>query len=114
MWDRVGNPNSRVFVHLKTRENILLELIVINFNFKIEILSQESATNILIGFGPKKLELRLKCLLGLDNLEFLFDFKSSFLTTRVLRSHVKFNQRKQKSKTNFNTVITFLVRFFKL
>ena len=112
MWDRVDNPISRVFVQLKTRGNILLEVIIINFNFKIEIHSQESAANILIGFGPKNLELRLKCLLGLDNLEFLFAFKSSFLTTRVFRSHVKFNQRKQKTKTNFNTVITFLVSIF--
>ena len=109
MWDRGRNPSSRILVQLETRDTILLELIIINFNFKIEIHSQESAANIFIGFGPKNIELSLKCLLGLDNLEFLFAFQSSFLTTRILRSHVKFNQNQQNS--NINTDITFLVSY---
>ena len=110
IWDKGRNPDSRVLIQLETRDILLLELIIINFNFKIEILTQESAANIFIGFGFKTIELRLKCLLGLDNFEMLFAFESSFLTTRIFRSHVKFNQNQPKSKLNFNSEITFQVK----
>ena len=109
IWDKGRNLASRVLVQLETKDILLLELIIINFNFKIEILTQESAANIFIGFGFKTIELRLKCLLGLDNFEMLFAFESSFLTTRIFRSHVKFNQDQPKSKLNFNSEITFQV-----
>ena len=109
MWDRDQNPLRRVFVQLETRDTILLELIIMNFNIKIEVYPSQSSSKLFVGFGTKTIELDLKCQLGLDNLEILFAFESSFLSTKELRAHIKFIQNEHSSKSKLNKNLTLLV-----
>ena len=92
MWDKDKNPSKRIYFDFSADDDVVLDLIVLSFQFKIQISTRNSSTKLFISFGDKSINLDSKLKLGFEVIEILFSFESSFLSTKKWKVHFKCNQ----------------------